>query len=62
MKEDERGRVCSRTLGRPRLRWKDNIRMDSREIWWVSVKWIHLTQDRSQWQVLVNTVMKLRVP
>jgi hypothetical protein len=23
--------------------------------------WIHLTQDRDQWQALVNTVMNLRV-
>jgi hypothetical protein len=23
---------------------------------------IHLAQDREQWQVLVNTVMNLRVP
>jgi hypothetical protein len=23
-----------RELGRPRYRWKDNIRMNLREIWW----------------------------
>jgi hypothetical protein len=49
-----------RRLGRPRLRWKDNIRMDLREIGWKAVDWIHLTQDRDQWQALVNTVMNLR--
>jgi hypothetical protein len=26
------------------------------------VDWIHLTQDRVQWRVLVNTVINLRVP
>jgi hypothetical protein len=28
-----------RSLGRPRRRWKENIR----EIWWEGVDWIHLT-------------------
>jgi hypothetical protein len=26
------------------------------------IDWIDLAQDRDQWMVLVNTVMKLRVP
>jgi hypothetical protein len=25
-------------------------------------EWMHLSQDGDQWQTLVNTVMKLRVP
>jgi hypothetical protein len=33
-----------------------------REIEWEFVDRIHLTQDRDQRRVLVNTVMKLRVP
>jgi hypothetical protein len=28
------------TLGRPRCRWEDGIRMDLREIGWRSVEWI----------------------
>jgi hypothetical protein len=51
-----------RCLRRPRHRWKYNIRMDLREIGWKGVVWMHLTQDRDQWQALVNTVMNLRVP
>jgi hypothetical protein len=35
--------------------------MDLREIGWELADWIHLDQDRDQWQVLVNTVMNLRV-
>jgi hypothetical protein len=31
--------VGKRPLGRPRRRWKDNIRMDVREIVWVGVDW-----------------------
>jgi hypothetical protein len=29
---------------------------------WEGVDWIHLAQDRDQWQALVNTVMNLLVP
>jgi hypothetical protein len=51
-----------RPLGRPTRRWKDNIRTDLREIGWERVEWIHLAQDRDQWQALVNMVMNCRVP
>jgi hypothetical protein len=34
-----------RPLGRPRRRWKDNIRKDLREMGWEDVDWIHLIQD-----------------
>jgi hypothetical protein len=40
--------------------WEDNIRIDLREIRWEGVDWIHLAQDREQWQV--NTVMNIWVP
>jgi hypothetical protein len=46
-------------LGRPRLRWEDNIKMDLREIGWGDVDWLCLTQDRGQWRGLVNTVINL---
>jgi hypothetical protein len=51
-----------RPLGIHRRRWKDNIRMDLREIGWGGMDWNDLAQDRDQWRALVNTVMKLRVP
>jgi hypothetical protein len=50
-----------RPVGRLRRRWKDNIRMNLREIGWEGVDWIHLAQDRDQWRSLVNTVLNLRV-
>jgi Mlc titration factor MtfA (ptsG expression regulator) len=28
---------------------------------WEGVKWIHLAEDREQWQTLMNTVMNLQV-
>jgi hypothetical protein len=51
-----------RPLGRPRRRWKDNIKMDLRETGFGDVEWIHLAQDRDKWWALVNTVMNLWVP
>jgi hypothetical protein len=35
-----------RPLGRPRRRWKNNIKMDLKQIWWVGMNWVHLAQDR----------------
>jgi hypothetical protein len=51
-----------RPLERPRRRWKDNIKMDFRQVGWVGVDWIDLAQDRDRWRALVYTVMNLRVP
>jgi hypothetical protein len=48
-------------LGRPRLRWVDNIKMDLREIGWDDVDWIDMAQDRDKWRALVNTVLNLRI-
>jgi hypothetical protein len=50
------------TLGRPRRRWEDNIKMDLREVGWGGMDWINLAQDRDRWRAVVNTVMNLRVP
>jgi hypothetical protein len=50
-----------RPLARPRRRWKDNIKMDLREIGMDGANWIRLAQDRVQWRAFVNTVMNLRV-
>ena len=51
-----------RSLGRPRLRWVDNIRMDLQEVGCGYVDWIVLVQDRDRWRTLVSAVMNLRVP
>jgi hypothetical protein len=51
-----------KSLGRPRRRWVDNIKMDIREIGWGGMDWIDLAQDREQWRALVNNVMNLRLP
>ena len=54
--------VCSSSLGRPRRRWVDNIRMDLQEVGCGCMDWIALAQDRDRWRTLVSAVMNLRVP
>jgi hypothetical protein len=64
---DEMGGTCSthrecvqniskktRTLGKPRYRWENNIKVFLQQ----DVYWIHLVQNREVWWVLVNIVMK----
>jgi hypothetical protein len=51
-----------RLLGRPRLRWRDNIKMDLRKMRWGGMDWISLAEDRDQWRAPVNTLMNLQVP
>jgi hypothetical protein len=46
-----------RSLGRPRRRLVDNIKMDLREIGWDGIDWIDLVEDRDQWRAVVNIVM-----
>jgi hypothetical protein len=51
-----------RSLGRSRLRWEDNIKMDHQEVRCKGKDWINVAQDRDWWRALVNAVMNLRVP
>ena len=51
-----------RPLGRPRRRWKDNIKMDLQELGWSCGDWMELAQDRDRWRTLVCTVRNLRFP
>jgi hypothetical protein len=51
-----------RPLGRPRLRWEDNIEMVLQEVRYGGMDWIDLAQDRDRWRALVNVVMNVRVP
>jgi hypothetical protein len=49
-------------LGRPRLRWDVNIKLDLREPGIDGANWIRLARDRVRWRDFVNTMMNLRVP
>ena len=51
-----------RPLGRPRLRWENNIKMDLQEVGRRCGTWMELAQDRDRWRALVSTVRNLRVP
>jgi hypothetical protein len=51
-----------RTLGRPRRRWEDNIKMDFQEVGGGRVDWMELAQDRDRWRALAGTVRNFRVP
>ena len=51
-----------RPLGRPRLRWEDNIKMDLREVGCDSGEWTDLAEVRDQWRAYVRAVMNLQVP
>jgi transcription termination factor 2 len=55
-------REGKRLHGRPRRRWKDNIKADLQEVGCVSMDWIEPAKDRDRWRALVNAVMNLRVP
>jgi hypothetical protein len=48
----------TKSLGRPRHRWEDNIKMGIQEVERGDMDWIELAQDRAH----VNVVMNLRVP
>jgi len=49
-------------LGRSRIRWEDNIKMDLQEVVFEGMDWIELAPDRDRWRELLTAVMKLRVP
>jgi hypothetical protein len=51
-----------RPMGRPRLRWEGNIKMDLQEVGCRFIDWIEPTQERDRWRALMNEVMNLRVP
>ena len=49
-------------LGRPRRRWKNNIKMDLQEVGCEGMDWIELAGDRDRWRALMNAVMNRLVP
>jgi hypothetical protein len=50
-----------RPLGKPRLRWEDNIKMDFKEEGRGSWTGFNVAEDTGRWRALVNAVVNLRV-
>jgi len=50
-----------RPHGKPRRRWKNNIKMDLQEVGCGGMDWIELAQDMDSLQALVSAVVILRV-
>jgi len=51
-----------RSVGRPRPKWEDNIKMDLQEVGCGDMDWSELAHDRDRSWTLVNTVLNLRIP
>jgi hypothetical protein len=49
-----------RPLGRSRSRWKDNIKMDFKEVGCGGMDWINMAQDRDR--SLVNVATYIQAP
>jgi len=49
-------------LGLPRRRWKNNIKMELRQMESEGMDWIYLARDRDMWRVIVSEVTKISVP
>ena len=52
----------NRSLGRPKRRWEDNIKIDMREVGCDPGNWIDFAEDRDQRRAYVRAVMNFRVP
>ena len=50
------------SLGKPRRRLEDNIKMNFQEVGLGCMDWTDLVQARNRWRALVKAVMKLQVP
>ena len=48
-------------LGRPRLRWEGNVRMDLEETGINAGNWVDSSRDWNYWRALVNAALNLRV-
>jgi hypothetical protein len=50
-----------RQLGRRRRRWKDNTKMQLRDLGWDGTNWIEVAHERERLRDPMNKVMKLSV-
>jgi len=50
-----------RSVGNSRHTWKNNIKVDLKEVGWWGMDWINLAVDRDKQQAVINMVMYLLV-
>jgi hypothetical protein len=50
------------TVGKPKCRLKNNIKMDLQEVGWGGRDWYALAQDRDRWRARAYALMNLRAP
>ena len=50
-----------RPLGRRRLRWECNIKMDLQEVRFGDMDWNNVALGRDKWQAFANVVINLQV-
>jgi hypothetical protein len=43
-----------RRIGKPGLKWEDNIKVYLLEVGWGGLEWIDFAEDRERWRALVN--------
>jgi hypothetical protein len=49
------------SLGRSRHKWKEDVKINSKETGYENVDRICLAQDRDRWRAVLNTIMDLQV-
>jgi hypothetical protein len=49
-------------LGRPKLRWEDNNKLDLKGEMIGGVHWIDVAQGRKKWRAFLKMVMNIRIP
>ena len=52
------GKTERRSIGRPRHRFKNNIKLYLKVIGWDGVGWNLLAQDRDKWRDHINTALE----
>ena len=50
-----------RPVGRPKMRWENNVNHDLREVDYTGDDWKTLAEDGEGWRAYVHAVMNLRV-
>ena len=50
-----------RPVGRPRMRWENNINHYLSEVYYTGNDWKTLAEDREVWRAYVHAAMNLRV-